>query len=255
MTKPQLSLMDVTRAVADCARTANFSFGEDTAVVAVQHMLWQTIDLFEALVALGIKRENIFALGKVYSNNSIVIGTLRSRGTNVIESTAASPGEFDRAFQADVDHLWEVVQQTLAQRRVKRILILDDGGKCATTMPGELLARYAVAGVEQTSFGMFQFEHSPPPFAVVSWARSAVKLQIGGPLFSHCLLVKLQSQFLQGKLLSDENVGIIGLGSIGSALANLAERQRNNVLFYDPDPRYQIPEYLLGRVTRVDSLE
>ena len=255
MTKPQLSLMDVTRALVERARTANFNFGEDTAVVAVQHMLWQTIDLFEALGALGIRRENIFALGKVYSNNAIVIAALRSRGTNVIESTTATPGEFDRAFQADVDRLWQVVQQTLAPRRIKRILVLDDGGKCAMSMPCELLTRYAVAGVEQTSFGMFQFEHSPPPFAVVSWARSAVKLQIGGPLFSHCLLMKLQSQFLRGKLLTDEKLGIIGLGSIGSALANLAERQGNNVLFYDPDPRYQIPEYLLGRVTRVDSLE
>ena len=89
--------MDVTRAVAERARTANFNFGEDTAVVTVQHMLWQTIDLFEALVALGLKRENIFALGKVYSNSSIVIDALRKRGTNVIESAAASPGEFDRA--------------------------------------------------------------------------------------------------------------------------------------------------------------
>jgi hypothetical protein len=247
--------MDVTRAVAERARTANFNFGEDTAVVTVQHMLWQTIDLFEALVALGLKRENIFALGKVYSNSSIVIDALRKRGTNVIESAAASPGEFDRAFQGDVNRLWELVQQALAQRRIRRILILDDGGKCATSMPPELLKRYAVAGVEQTSFGMFQFEHSPPPFAVVSWARSAIKLQIGGPLFSHCLLVKLQSRFLQGKLLTHENVGIIGLGSIGSALANLAERQCNHVLFYDPDPRYQIPEYLRGRVTRVSSLE
>jgi hypothetical protein len=99
------------------------------------------------------------------------------------------------------------------------------------------------------------FEQTPPRFAVVSWARSAVKLQIGGPLFSHCLLANLQSQFLHGKVLSGERVGIIGLGSIGGALANLTERQGNSVLFYDPDPRYQVPEYLLGRVTRVDSLE
>src|ERR1043165_5934136 len=135
MTKPQLSLLDVTRALAERARSANFNFGEDTAVIAVQHLLWQ------------------------------------------------------------------VVQRSLAQGRIRRILILDDGGKCATSMPRELLTRYAVAGVEQTSFGMFVFEHSPPPFAVVSWARSAIKLQIGGPLFSQCLLANLQSRVLEGRLL------------------------------------------------------
>ena len=257
MTKPklQLSLMDVTRALVERARNAYFNFGEDTAVVAVQHMLWQTVDLFDALVALGVKRQNIFALGKVYSNSPIVIGALRNRGMTVIESSAASPGEFSRAFQLDVNRLWEVVQASLAQRRIRRVLILDDGGKCATSMPRELLRRYEVGGVEQTSFGMFVFEQTPPQFAVVSWARSAVKLQLGGPLFSHCLLAKVQSEFLRGKLLTKKRVGIIGLGSIGSALANLMERQRNNVRFYDPDPRYQVPECLQGRVTRVDSLE
>jgi len=253
MTKPQLSLLDVTRALAERARTANFNFGADTAVVAVQHMLWQTVDLFEAMVALGVKRENIFALGKVYSNSPIVIAALRHRGVSVIESSNASPGEFDRAFQVDVNRVWEVAQRSLAQRRIKRILILDDGGNCATSMPRELLRRYAVAGVEQTSFGMFVFENSPPPFAVVSWARSAVKLQLGGPLFSHCLLEKLQSHFLQGKRLTGQKLGIIGLGSIGGALANLTQRQRNEVFFYDP--RYRVPDYLRGRVTRVDSLQ
>jgi hypothetical protein len=254
MIKPQLSLLDVTRALAERARTANFNFGEDTAVVAVQHMLWQTIDLFEALVALGIKREHIFALGKVYSNSPIVIAALRNRGINIIESSAAKPGEFDDSFQTDVNRLWQVLQRSLARGRIRRILILDDGGKCATSMPSELLTRYGVAGVEQTSFGMFVFEHSPPPFAIVSWARSAVKLQIGGPLFSQCLLANVQSRVFQGKLLTGENLGIIGLGSIGSAVANLTERQRNNVFFYDPNPEYQVPAYLLGRVARVDSL-
>jgi len=255
MTKPRASLMDVSRALVERAKAANFNFGDDTAVVAVQHMLWQTLDLFTALVALGVRSENIFALGKVYSNSPIVMAALRNRGVTVIESSAPDPGEFDRAFHSDVNRLWQVAQRSLSQRRIKRILILDDGGQCATSMPRELLMRYEGAGVEQTSFGMFVFEHSPPPFAVVSWARSAVKLQLGGPLFSQCLLAKLQSHFLQGKLLSGKQVGIIGLGSIGSALANLTERQGNRVFFYDPDPRHQAPEYLRGRVTRVGSLE
>ena len=255
MTKAQLSLMDVTRALAQRARAAHFRFGEDTAVVAVQHMLWQTIDLFEALIALGIKRENIFALGKTYSNSPVVIAELRKRGVTVVENSSAKPGEFDRAFESDVGRLWDVVRSNFNQRRVGHILILDDGGKCATKMPHELLTRYSVAGVEQTSFGIFAFEQTPPPFAVLSWARSAVKLQIGGPLFSECLLQKVQSRFLGGRMLTGENVGIIGLGSIGRALANLTERQHNKVFFYDPDPHHHMPSYLRGQLARVESLE
>jgi hypothetical protein len=247
--------MEVTRAMANCARAARFNFGEGTAIVAVQHMLWQTIDLFAAIASLGVKRENIFALGKVYSNSPVVIGTLRDQGITIVESTMPPPGEFKPCFMHDVERLWEVVARTLARRDIKRILVLDDGGRCITQMPVELAQNYQVAGVEQTSFGMFLFEEAPPPFAVVSWARAAVKLHIGGPIFSHCLLLKLQSRVLGGNLLTNQDVGVIGLGSIGSAMANLLARQQNQVLYYDPDPQFQVPPYLNERVTRVDSLE
>jgi hypothetical protein len=247
--------MEVTRALANCAGAARFDFGEDTALIAVQHMLWQTIDLFDAIVSLGVKRENIFALGKVYSNSPVVIGALRDQGITIVESTLPAPGEYKPCFIHDVERLWDVVARSLARRNIKRILVLDDGGRCIGLMPVELSRKYQVAGVEQTSFGMFLFEENPPPFAVVSWARAAVKLHIGGPIFSHCLLTKLQSRVLGGKLLRNENVGIIGLGSIGSAMANLLARQDNEVLFYDPGPLLQIPAYLDKRITRVDSLE
>ncbi|MFL6261695.1 MAG: NAD(P)-dependent oxidoreductase [Thermoanaerobaculia bacterium] len=255
MIKPQPSLMEVTRTLSNCASAAQFDFGEDTAIVAVQHMLWQTIDLFEAAAALGAKRENIFALGKIYSNSPLVIGALRDRGITVVQSTTPEPGEFDKYFQHDVDHLWEVVARSIANRDIKRILVLDDGGRCITSIPPELLRQYAVSGVEQTSRGTFLFEEKPPPFAVMSWARAAVKLQIGGPLFSHCLLVKLQSRVLGGNRLTGDNVGIIGMGSIGTAMAHLIARQHNNVSFYDPDPSLHVSPYVQGRAQRVDSLE
>jgi hypothetical protein len=255
MTKLQPSLLEVTRALTNRARAAHFEFGEDTALVAAQHMLWQTVDLFEAIVALGVKHENIFALGKIYSNSPAVIGALRDRGVTVVESTFPQPGEFDRYFQHDVRRLWEVVKENLPNRHIKRILVLDDGGRCITNMPNELLQQYAACGVEQTSHGMFVFEEKTPPLAVIPWARSAVKLLIGGPIFSHCLLIKLQTLFLDGNPLVGQNVGVIGLGSIGSAMANLTARQNNNVIFYDSNPELQVPPYLQGRIARVNSLE
>ena len=255
MTKLSASLLEVTRALSDAAKAADFSFGHDTAIVAVQHMLWQTVDLCEALAGLGARRENIFALGKIYSNSAVVIGALRERGITVLQRSAPQTGEFERYFQYDVAQLWELVVQRLSRRNVKRILILDDGGRCSTSIPAELLRRHAVAGVEQTTYGIVLFAEQPPPFAVMSWARAAVKLHIGGSLFSECLLAKLQSRVLGGNTLAGENVGIIGLGSIGSALAHLTARQNNHVLFYDNDPKVQVPDYLQGRVTRIDSLE
>ena len=255
MTKLKPSLMEVTRALSNRARAAGFDFGEDTAIVAVQHMLWQTVDLFEAIAALGVKRENIFALGKVYSNSAVVIGTLRDRGITVLQSTIPCPGEFERSLQWDVCELWQFVRHKLAGRKVKRILVLDDGGSCINSIPDELLSQYEVCGVEQTSFGIFQFEVKPPPFAVMAWARTAVKLQIGGPIFSQCLLVRFEERVLGGNTLREKQIGIVGLGSIGGSLATLIARQHNEVTFYDPDPFKQMPSSLHGRIRRVESLE
>ena len=253
--KSSASLLEVTRALSNCAHVADFDFGADTAIVAVQHMLWQTVDLFAAIAGLGVKRENIFALGKVYSNSPIVIGTLRDRGITVVDGNMPVPGQFERYLERDVDRLWEIVARNLAQRDVKRILVLDDGGQCISRVPVEVRHRYEICGVEQTSFGIFLFEQQPPPFAVMAWARTAVKLHIGGPIFSHCLLQKFESRILGGDVFTGANVGIIGLGSIGGALANLLMRQHNNVFFYDPDTELQVPQRLAARSTRVDSIE
>lgn len=252
---PHQSLMEVTGALSSCARGAGFNFGADTALVAVQHMLYQTVDLFRALGEIGLKPENIFALGKVYSNSPPVIAAIRKTGATVVDSTFPKPGEFEETFERDVERLWKTVAEALGQRRISRIIVLDDGGRCIINIPLDLLSRYPVAGVEQTSRGMVVFEEHPPPFAVFAWARTAVKLQIGGHVFSHSLIDRVQARFLRGQPLNGADVGIIGLGSVGRALADIAVRQDNNVAFYDPAPDLKVPHYLRGRITRLDSLE
>ena len=87
MPHSQILSLEVTHALCQRAKSAFFDFGEDTALVAVQHMLEQTIDLFETIADLGLSRQNMFALGKVYSNSRPVIETLRNRGVTVVEST------------------------------------------------------------------------------------------------------------------------------------------------------------------------
>ena len=253
----QSELLEVTRAVLRRARMLGFAFGADTAMVAVQHMLKQTVDLFKTAGDMGLRPRNTFAMGKIYSNSSSIIKTLRDMEVTVVESTVPEPGEFYSYFERDIDALWSVVREALSQRQIKRILILDDGGVCITRVPEDIRRRYTVCGIEQTSLGMFLFEEKPPPFAVISWARSAVKLEIGGPVFSECFVEKLNTEFLHGALLQGKRLGVIGLGSIGKGVANLAagqSSQRNQILFYDPRVDLQVPESL-RQITRVDSLE
>jgi D-isomer specific 2-hydroxyacid dehydrogenase, NAD binding domain len=253
MSRPQSSPLEVTQSLLSCARAAHFDFGKDTVLVAVQHMLQQTVDLFRTIADMGLSMENIFALGKIYSNSSPVIETLREMGVTVVETTVPEPGEFHFYFRRDIDTLWRVTAEALSRREIKRILVLDDAGVCITRVPPEILQHYEVCGVEQTSSGMVLFEEQPPPFPVISWARTAVKLEIGGPIFSQLVIEKLSTE-LVGRP-ATEQLGIIGLGSIGRAVANLAAREGNQVLFYDPDPDLHVPHYLREKIIRLDTLQ
>lgn len=255
MSRSQQGTLEVTGSLSDCARAARFYFGEDTALVAVQHMLQQTVDLFRTAAGMGLSLKNTFALGKIYSNNDQVIQTLRDLGVTIVETTTPAPGEFHSCFERDIDRLWEVTAGALQQRRIKHVLILDDAGVCITRVPAEILQRYAVCGVEQTSSGMFLFEEKPPPFAVISWARAAVKLQVGGHIFSHWFIERLKAGMLRGRPVRRERFGIIGLGSIGRGVAHLLLEQGNDVLVYDPDPNLLVPRSLRNKIVRLDSLE
>src|SRR5215217_7640651 len=258
MQHSQLAPLEVTHSLLNRALAAQFSLEEDTALIAVQHMLEQTVNLFDTVTDMGVRYENIFALGKVYSNSSVVIKTLRNRGVTVVDSTMPQPGEFDQYFEEDCKRLWQVAAEALARRRIKRILVLDDGGFCITTVPPAVLRRYSMCGVEQTSLGMFLFEEKPPPFAVISWARAAVKLEIGGPIFSQCLIDRLTTGLRERSAFQREQLGLIGLGSIGRAMANLAAREfpeGKQVFFYDPRQDLQIYPMLRRHLSRVESLE
>ena len=250
MLEPQSYRLEVHRALVERARSARFVFGNDTAIVAVQHMLRQTVDLFQTAAEMGVNLRNVFALGKVYSNNSHVLRTSREIGVTIVETTMPEPGEFTSYLQHDIEKLWGVAAENLAQRRIKRVIVLDDAGSCITSVPAEILRRYAVCGIEQTSSGVFLFEQSPPPFGVISWARTAAKLKIGGPIFAHNFIGKLNANFLHGRSMRGKRVGIIGFGSIGSGVATLAARHGCKVCFYDPDP--QIPSPTQERITRVE---
>lgn len=255
MSHPQPGSLEVTRSLSNCARGAGFHFGEDTALVAVQHMLLQTVDLLQTIGAMGVNLKNIFALGKVYSNSPPVMQTLRDMGVTVVDSTMPEPGEFRAYFQRDVERLWQVAAEKLSERNVRRIIVLDDGGDCITSVPPDVLQQYALCGVEQTSRGMFLFEEQPPSFAVISWARAAVKLEIGGPIYSQFFIDRLHREFLRGRTLERERLGVIGMGSIGRAVANLAVRLGNEVLFCDPNTDLNLPSLLRDNVMRVEAVE
>src|SRR5256885_10106978 len=131
--------LEVNQALLQCARAARFDFGEDTAMVAVQHMLRQTVDLFETASQMGLNLKNVFALGKIYSNSQPVIRTLRSMGVTVVESTMPAPGEFHSYFERDIAELWRVASEGLNQRPIKSLLGLSGAGGGITKVTPDIL--------------------------------------------------------------------------------------------------------------------
>ncbi|HEX6650738.1 MAG TPA: NAD(P)-dependent oxidoreductase [Pyrinomonadaceae bacterium] len=213
------------------------------------------MDLFRTMDAMGLPSANMFALGKVYSNSSEVIESLRDLGVTVVDTTVPEPGEFSLYLQRDINRLWKVAGEKLAERRIKRVIVLDDGGACITSVPAAIRRRYAVCGVEQTTRGMVLLEEMPPRFAVISWARAAVKLEIAGPIYSQYLIERISTEFLHGGSLPRDQVGIIGLGSIGRGVASILLRHGNTISFYDSNADLRVPGSLRNRITRLHSLE
>jgi len=245
-------LLPVTKAVIAQAQAANFRF-ESTAIVGVQHMLWQTPDLCRGLGRLGVEPTNIFMLGKVYSNGAEVIKTLRNEGISVPDSTMPHPGEFNQFLEMDVAHLWENVRRAIRNRNIKHILVLDDGGQCIKHMPPDLTQDYLIAGVEQTSSGILELEKHPSLFPVISWAKCAIKTYISSPIYSIAVIDELAR--VKGNDLLGQEIGIIGLGSIGMGMAEALIRQGSSVQFYDPSPNSIVPEHLQGKIGRSEKLE
>ena len=138
------SSLEVTQALLNRATIHRFSFWRRHGSGAVQHMLKQTVNLFQTIGEMGLNLKNIFALGKVYSNNEKIIETLRAMGVTVVESMIPPPGEFHRYFEQDTERLWQVASEQLARRRIKRVLVLDDGGVCITSVPPESLTALCV---------------------------------------------------------------------------------------------------------------
>jgi len=186
---------------------------EKTAVVSVQHLLETTGSLFEALFDLGLLPTHTFVLGKLYSTNSAVENELKSLGVHVLApSRRFAWGAFSSQFQLDVAKLWEYAASTLPND-VRRILVLDDGGFALSTVPEHLKRRFEIAGVEQTTSGL-TVNREGFKCPVVEVASSAVKRVLEAPIIRAAVLRRV-SQNLQPNC----SIGVVGLGSIGNAIA------------------------------------
>jgi len=199
-------------------------------IVSVQHLLETTGSLFEAIIDIGIKPENIYLLGKPYSTHFETKMFLKSKGINLFTNRDQSSfGILRENLKKDVAFMWDAITPKLKPNDV--IIILDDGGLAIRRAPHNLFSVCKFYGIEQTTFGL-RYQENYDHFPIIQVATSATKKYLEPNLISNALVDKIINQL---KKIKPNKIGVVGFGNIGKAVAHMLGK-KYTVLVYDSNP-------------------
>ncbi len=203
-----------------------------TIIYYVHHPLQTSINVIDSLVSLGVSYENIFILGKKYSECDEVVDSLIARGVHYQPcSKQTRIGQFATSFIRDINWLWFRLTQNLSSS-IENILILDHGGHAVHYMPVELLERHRVIGIEKTSAGFFELNRrGTPPFPMIDVANCFAKKHLESPLIAKTIVNKLFALLPKPK--NNFYYGVVGLGAIGAAIIEQLIEQGQNLFVFD----------------------
>lgn len=191
-------------------------------IVACQHILGTTVDLFEALLAKGLKPENCYVLGKCYSTHPATLSVLRKMGIQVSDLSTAFDGarSFDEQFSEYVKRFADDVRLDGAFDRGRRVVVLDDGGFLLRYVQDTIEDVSNLFGVEQTSSGFEKLKDVGLRFGVVNVARSKTKLGVESPFIAEGVIREMEKRIT---IDAGTRVLIVGQGAIGKAIRDLLE--------------------------------
>jgi S-adenosylhomocysteine hydrolase len=205
----------------------------NTSVVCVQHLCSTTYALFEALFSLGLKKENLWVLGKCYSSNPLIYYQLLKDGVNVSPASLDfdSHISYDEYFDSSVDLL---LHEFLTNKNLKdfdRIIVLDDGGHLLERARNLFPPDLKIIGIEQTSSGYNRLKNLSFNFPIINTARSWLKLEYESPIIID-LVQRMLFQALATYSSTWQKILIIGYGSLGKFTHEILKNQFQ-VSFFD----------------------
>ena len=203
-----------------------------TAVFYVHHPLQTSVNVISAMLSLGVQPNNMFVLGKRYSECDVVVEHIKSMGVNYQPCSMQSGlGRYAQSFTRDINWMWAKLIETISQD-VEEILVLDHGGHALAYLPPQLLEHYKVIGIEKTTAGLMDLDtHGLPPFPLIGVANCAAKRYLESPMIAEAVVNKLMTliPFDKGQL----TCGVAGYGAIGKAITKQLLALGHHVIIYD----------------------
>ncbi len=203
----------------------------DCAIVVHTHLLPNSEPFFRHLSHL-VSAGQIFIMDKPYSTVPSVYKHLITSGYDITNVHLQAGIPYEYSVQRSTELLWKKVIELQKTKAFTKLLIVDDGGDLWTSIPWSSLHGVIIAGVEQTQRGIARVQHSTGKFpAIVSVASSGIKKQVESQFIGTAVVKKLREM---GIVMNKVKIGILGVGSIGSAIRKTLKYEGINALVYDP---------------------
>ena len=206
---------------------------DDFHLVTCQHFLEPQIEMYKGFIEIGIKPENITALGKIYSTNESVLEELKS-----LDIKATQPEFSGRSFDEEHRNNCKEILNSVSD---KNVVILDDGAEMISVFSEN--DKNIIFAVEQTSSGFRKLEGSSYNFPIINVARSKIKLTQESPLIARLCFERIMEYVKKNNIESPTFV-LVGLGPIGESIREVLNENKFKVDGYDKEDYQSIVELL-----------
>lgn len=194
----------------------------DIRVIGAQHLVSTTYSLFDTLLGLGLKPENLAVIGKCYSTDPAAYREMKKRGIDVCASSLSfdSHQSFDDQYQKTIEMFVTARVNQFKDTNLRKLIILDDGGDLISAINGLPNKDFPIVGVEQTSAGFHKLKTRKPAFPIINVARSHTKLNYESPFIARSIVEAINNH-LNTLSIRPKEVLIIGNGAIGAQIREI----------------------------------
>lgn len=201
---------------------------DNITVICCQHILESYVYLLKHIVSLGIKKENIYTIGKAYSTDIEIYNELVRDGYNISELSLYfdKNRSFDAQFRENICSYLSSIQIPANNN----IILLDDGAFLINEAPKALDKNKILFAIEQTSAGYNCLKNALLCFPIYNVARAEPKLTLEYKFLAGLIkkIIKRKAPTLRNP---NKKCLLLGNGHLGAVLMSLLKSEINCDVF------------------------